>query len=170
MILHLKYLNKFVLIAHFKLEDHRTVQKLLTKNCFLATIDLKDAYMLLPVAASHRKYLRFMVNNVLFEFTCLPFGLCTAPFAFTKFIKPLVAFLKNRGFLSVPYLDDFLLIGKSYNACLENLHVTCSLLKDLVFLINFKKSSLEPSQTCRYLGFIYNSQTFNNFHPRRQKS
>jgi len=35
-----------------------------------------------------------------------------------------------------------------------------TLLKSLGFIINYKKSSLIFSQTCKYLGFIINSVSF----------
>lgn len=58
-ILNLKKFNTYVEVPHFKLEDTRTVLRLIQKNCFLTCIDLKDAYFSVPVAKQHRKYLRF---------------------------------------------------------------------------------------------------------------
>nr|CAH7734420.1 unnamed protein product [Callosobruchus chinensis] len=47
-ILNLKKLNEFILSPHFRLEDIRMVKNLITRNCFLASVDLKDAYFLVP--------------------------------------------------------------------------------------------------------------------------
>ena len=49
-IINLKNLNNFIDPVHFKLEDGRTVCKLISQNCFMSSIDLKDAYYLLPVS------------------------------------------------------------------------------------------------------------------------
>lgn len=57
LILNLKGLNKFIEKNHFKLEDFKTAIKLVKKHCFMASIDLKDAYYLIPVPLSHRKYI-----------------------------------------------------------------------------------------------------------------
>lgn len=54
LVINLKSLNKFVLTSHFKIEDHKLVQKLLTRNSYMATIDLKDAYYSSPVHKQHR--------------------------------------------------------------------------------------------------------------------
>lgn len=62
-ILNLKELNKFIEAPHFKLEDFRTVTKLINSNWFLANIDLKDAYFLVPIHKSSKKYLRFCFNK-----------------------------------------------------------------------------------------------------------
>ncbi len=55
---------------------HSKAQSWLTK------IDLKDAYFNIPVAQK-QKFLRFSIENEIYQFTCLPFGLSGAPWAFT---------------------------------------------------------------------------------------
>lgn len=157
LVINLKSLNKFIKTEHFKLEDGRTVTKLLGKGDFMASLDLKDAYYLIPVHESCHKYLRFKFKNALFEFVCLPFGLNTAPYVFTKILKPVISHLRLSGFLSVIYLDDLLIIGNSFKKCRENLKKTRNLLTSLGFIINEQKSCLVPSQICCYLGFIYDS-------------
>lgn len=62
MILNLKYLNQFIDAPHFKMEDLRSASKLMTRNCFMGTVDLKDAYYFIPVHVSHRKFLRFELH------------------------------------------------------------------------------------------------------------
>lgn len=143
---------------HFKLEDVRTAVKLMEKHCFMATVDLKNAYFLLPVCESDRKYLRFLFKDKLYEFQCLPFGLNTAPFAFTKLMKPVIHCLRSKGLLSVIYLDDILCIGNDAESCRNNINVTCGLLEQLGFIINTEKSCLLPSTTCKFLGFVLNSE------------
>ena len=110
----------------------------------MASIDLKDAYYLVPVHEWSRKYLRFRFNKELFEFTCLPFGINVAPYFFTKIMKPVFSYLRTIGYLSVIYLDDTLLISKSFKKCSENMKITKGLLEKLGFIINFDKSKLTP--------------------------
>lgn len=43
-ILNLKRFNEVVSHYHFKMDSLSTITKLVTKNCFMAAIDLKDAY------------------------------------------------------------------------------------------------------------------------------
>lgn len=157
LILNLKSLNIFLHTAHFKIEDHKTVCKLINKGSFMATIDLKDAYHLIPISHSHRKYLRFTFKGNIFEYTCLPFGLSSAPLIFTKIMKPVLSYLRSRNFTSVLYLDDFLLLGNSYDKCCENVKNTIKILEGLGFLVNYKKSVLIPSNYIKYLGFLYDS-------------
>ena len=158
LILNLKNLNKFLEPQHFKLEDTKTVIRLISKNCFMVTLDLTDAYHLIGVNKKDRKYLRFMFKNNLYEYNCIPFGLCEAPRVFTKITKPILYILRKMGFLSVVYLDDFILFGNSYEECMSNLKNTRFILECLGFLVNLKKSSLTPSQKCKYLGLEFDSK------------
>ncbi|XP_039305200.1 uncharacterized protein LOC120357772 [Solenopsis invicta] len=140
-ILNLKKLNEFIKTEHFKLEDIRTARDLIQPNCFMATIDLKDAYYLVPIAETNKKFLRFIFDKQIYEFNCLPFGLSTAPFVFTKLMKPPITRLREHGFTSVIYLDDILLLGESKEKCTKNVQETRLLLEKLGFIINDDKSS-----------------------------
>ena len=44
LILNLKELNEFVKYERFKMDGIKTIINMVTRNCFMATIDLKDAY------------------------------------------------------------------------------------------------------------------------------
>lgn len=114
---------------------------------------------MINIHENSKKYLRFYYNG-LYEFNVLPFGLNTAPYVFTKIMKPVVRLLRSLGHLSTIYLDDLLLIGNSHKACLENISDTVKLLNSLGFLINNDKSSLNPKTQCKYLGFIIDTERF----------
>lgn len=45
---------------------------LITHQCFMASIDWRDAYYAVPVASEYRKYLRFGRQGKGFQFTCMP--------------------------------------------------------------------------------------------------
>jgi hypothetical protein len=99
LILNLKKLNNFVKYHHFKMETIHTATQLMKKNCYMASIDLRDAYYSVP-------YLKFSWRNVLYRFTCLPNGLASAPRIFTKLLKPVYATLRSQGHVSFGYIDD----------------------------------------------------------------
>ncbi|KAG7298972.1 hypothetical protein JYU34_017443 [Plutella xylostella] len=168
-ILNLKQLNKFIETYHFKMEDHRTALKLLEHNYYMATIDLQDAYFFISVNEADRKMLRFEWNSNLYEFNVLPFGLCTAPYVFTKIIKPVVHYLRSMGLMSVNYLDDFMCIGRTYTECLENIKITKQFLESLGFVINISKSQLIPSTYCKFLGFNFDTHNMTLNLPQDKK-
>lgn len=73
LILNLKQLKTFIISEHFKIEDEKTVRRLIRWGSFMATIDLKNAYYLVPIREADEKLLRFLFCGKLFEFQCLPF-------------------------------------------------------------------------------------------------
>jgi len=141
-ILSLSWLNLFIAAPHFKLEDGRTAARFLSRGDWLAKVDLQNPHYSVPVHPESSRFLMFSFEGTLFEFTCLPFGLNLAPFLFTKLMRALLLFLREQGFRSVNYLDDFLLLGSSASECLSNIHQTTSLLTQLGFTVNLKKNSV----------------------------
>lgn len=159
-ILNLKKLNKSIIAPHFKMENIKTALKLLSKNSYMAAIDLQDGYLLVPIDKKSRKFLRFSYKNELYEFNVLPFGLSIAPYIFTKLLKPVIEKLRTHGILLVVYLDDILLITENREHCLKNIQITQNLLKSLGLIINTKKSQLTPFKQCKFLGFVLDSKQF----------
>lgn len=157
-ILNLKNLNEFLNPPHFKLEDYRTAKNLILKDYYLTSLDLKDAYFLVKINQKDRKFLRFIFNNKIFEFNCLPFGLSLAPYIFTKINKPVLQHLRENQILCVGYLDDLLIISPSKITSQKDTEKAIIILKSLGFIINWQKCSLTPSKSCKFLGFIFNSE------------
>ena len=59
-IINLKPLNKFVHAPHFKMENLDTVRFTIRQDDWCAKIDLKDAYLTVPIWKGHRKFLQFL--------------------------------------------------------------------------------------------------------------
>ena len=53
MILNLKCFNQHVEYQHFKMDSVWTAIRLITPNCYMASIDLKDAYYSVSIAQPH---------------------------------------------------------------------------------------------------------------------
>ena len=53
MILNLKQFNKFVQYVHFQMETLLHILALITPGCYVAVFDLKDAYLVVPIAGVH---------------------------------------------------------------------------------------------------------------------
>ena len=67
LILNLKKLNTFVEFAHFKMETIHTILQLVTQNCWMSSIDLKNAYYSVKVSLKFQKYLKFFHQGKLFN-------------------------------------------------------------------------------------------------------
>ncbi|CAJ0958217.1 unnamed protein product [Ranitomeya imitator] len=153
-ILDLKLLNRCVRVRHFRMESLRSVISSMERGEFLASIDIKDAYLHIPIFPPHQRFLRFAIREDHFQFTALPFGLATAPSVFTKVMAAVMAILHSRGVVVLPYLDDLLIKGPSFQACESSVHITLDSLSRLGWLINLDKSSPVPSRRISFLGMI----------------
>lgn len=159
MILNLKNLNQYANKIHFKMDTLNTITKLVEQDCFMASIDLKDAYYSIPIATSDRKYLKFSWKGQLYQFTCLPNGLSCGPRKFTKLLKPALSQLHLRGHISSGYIDDLYLQGKTYKDCVHNVIDTVVQIDSLGLITHPDKSVFDPSQQLVILGFVLNSVT-----------
>ena len=157
LILNFKALNVYTEHQHFKMEDIRCVKDLLNRGDYMCKLDLKDAYLSVPIAQCHRKYLKFAWQGTVYQYNVLPFGLATAPRAFTKLMKPALAHLRSKGVRLIAYLDDLLIIGKDKREAEEAYQNAKSLLESLGFVINLEKSQAIGTQKMEFLGFIIDS-------------
>ena len=137
--------------------DKSNLAAVLRPGDWAASIDLKDAYFHVPIKRNFRRYLVFGWKKRLYRFRVLPFGLCVAPRLFTMITKPLKAFLHARGIRSIWYLDDILILGSSEEECRRNVALARDLIEKAGFIINFPKSTLDPAQRFRFLGFLWDT-------------
>ena len=157
LILNLKSLNMFLEYEHFKMEDIQCIKDLLSRNDFMCKLDLKDAYLTVPIHPFHWRFLRFHWQGKVYEYTVLPFGLVTAPRLFMKLLKPVLANLRAAGVRLIRYLDDFLIIGKMKPEAEGAYMKMKSLLEGLGFIVNAEKSLPIATQKIEFLGFIIDS-------------
>ncbi len=62
----------------------------------MVSLDLKDAYLHVPIHPSHWRYFWFALRNAegaltVYQWKVLPFGLASAPRVFTKILAPVAA-------------------------------------------------------------------------------
>ena len=165
-IINLRKLNSYIHTPHFKMENIFSLRDILKKGDWLAKIDLKDAYLTVPMAKAYQKYLRFQWQGKIYEFKSLPFGLATAPITFTKLLRPVVAYLRQQGVRLVVYLDDILLMADTQDLLQQHLQITMSQLTDLGFMLNLKKCVLTPCRRLEFLGFIVDSLAYSLYVPQ----
>ena len=123
----------------------------------MASLDLKDAYYTVGMSPSHRKYLRFMWKDVLYQFTCLPNGLSSCPRKFTKLLKPPLTKLHKNGHISASYIDDLYLQGRTYDLCVSNMIDTFYSIRFLVVYNPSRQVFFILSTRLVLLGFIIDS-------------
>ena len=159
LILNLKALNQYVPRQHFKMEGAHMLPDILQVQDWMVKIDLKEAYYAVPVHPDSQGFLSFLWNQTQYQFTCLPFGLSCAPRIFTKVMKPIVGFLRERGVRLIIYIDDILIMAQSQALAYQHLLLTLDVLELVGFLVNYTKSITSPTQEIDFLGLVVNSRT-----------
>ncbi len=160
LILDLSFVNKFLFKQSVKYEDIRTALTFLKKGGFMYQFDLKSGYHHVPICVHHQQYLGFtwFYKGALtyFTFKVLPFGLSSAPYIFTKVVRPLVKKWRSQGINIVVYLDDGLGYAESLAEAKYHSHVVKSDLINAGFVPNVQKSIWEPVSKTEWLGFQLN--------------
>ena len=159
-VIDLSTLNRHMVVPHFKMETQGSVRSAIRSQEWTVSIDIRDAYLHVPMHQAVRKYLRFVVNKKVYQFTCLPFGLATSPREFTKLLRPVVLLLRQQGVKLHVYLDDWLIRADTPEEAQLHAQTTIKVLQFLRGIINFEKSDLTPSQDFQFIGMQFNTRRF----------
>ena len=150
-------INEQLKYIKFKQDTVQTMLNLIRKDCFMCSIDLKDAYYSIRIHEDYQKYLRFRFLGKLYSYTCLPQGLGCSPRLFTKIMKCPISKLREQNIIISAYIDDLFITADSLEECINSRDVTLKLLQELGYIINWEKSALQPSQQLYHLGLLVNS-------------
>ena len=83
------------------------------------------------------------------------------PFLLMKTLKPVYAWFRQQNIRCSYYIDDSLNMNKDKAVCRNNTLTMVETLETLEFTVNYKKSSLVPSQRIILFWFIIDSVEFN---------
>ncbi|CAJ0936289.1 unnamed protein product [Ranitomeya imitator] len=106
------------------MESLRSIIASMEKGEYLASIDIQDAYLHIPIAPAHQRFLIFAIDQDHYQFVALPFGLTTAPRVFTKVMAATMDVLHSRGIVVFPYLDDLLIKAPTFKDCELSVSIT----------------------------------------------
>jgi hypothetical protein len=126
-------------------------KEVLKPGDFMFSFDLKSGYHHVDIFKDHQKFLAFSWtysdgSTKYFQFTVLPFGLSSAPYNFTKLLKPIIKKWLSQGNSIVIFLDDGLGTGRTY-----------TLAKIFSFLPNESKCEWDTIQEITWLGVVINT-------------
>ena len=159
-VIDLSHLNRFVDVSHFQMKTIQSVFLSVRQGNWMVSIDLKEAYLQVPVHPDSHHFLRFVPKGHVFQFKALCFGLSTAPQVFSRVMAPVSAILHFMGIRMRRYLDDWLVQSSSRESLLRDLQIVLDLCHELGIVVNPQKSHLVPSRVVQYLGVVINAETF----------
>ena len=109
----------------------------------------------MEVDPKDREKTAFCTSEGLFEFNVMPFGLCNAPATFQRLMDSVLAGLHWRNCLV--YIDDIVVIGKSFDEHLCNLQQVLKRLRQAGLKLQPHKCKFLQRQVT-YLGHVVSAQ------------
>ena len=163
LILDLRHVNQFIWKQKFKCEDWRVLLSYVNKGDYLFSFDLKSGYHHIDIFPDHQTFLGFswVFSGTVryFCFSVLPFGLSSAPYIFTKCLRPLVKFWRFNGIKIVVFLDDGCGKGDSLLMAKRHSLFVQSSLSSAGFVANSVKSIWDHTQALVWLGLNWDLAT-----------
>ena len=158
LIFNMKKLNKCLKWESFTMTTVPKILHFIEKDSYVCSLDISQAYYHVPIHEDYKKYFSFVCDGIRYMFNVMPFGLCSAPYLFTKFTSSIWKFLRKHYCMKIfVYLDDILIIAESFDLAKLQMSRTVNILTYLGFKINMKKSELIPSQKFVFLGVSFDT-------------
>ena len=164
-----KQAQHFSTCRKVQMETPESIRTSLIPGEWVSSIDLSDAYLLIPIHPNSRNYLRFCLGYQVFQFTSLHFGLATAPQVFTMIVKEVKLMALSRGLLLHQYLVVWRIRSQSQEEAQVNTQAVVDLIQSLGWIINLKKTKkteLKPTQVF----FVRGLRIPSRFSPRKTHS
>lgn len=125
----------------------------------MQSVDLREAYLHVPIHPDHRKYLRFEYDGRHYQYCAMPFGLSSAPRTFTKLVSVIAAQISRLPVCLLCYLDNILVLSSSTLQVTSDISAVLQVFTEHSFSINEQKSHLSPTTWLLHLGALINLET-----------
>lgn len=156
-------MNSFAATETFSYQTIQQAVELIKPGCFLAKLDLKNAYRSVKIHPSN-----YTATGIKWKFngdssytymvdTRLPLGASKSPEIFEKLSQAVCKMMKFKyNYNVIGYLDDYMCICNTYEECLNCINNLLLLLRKLGFGINYNKFE-GPSNVLTFLGIQLNT-------------
>lgn len=146
--------EEFVHVSYGSLEEAIRLICQCGPSPFLAKLDIKHAYRIIPIQPAQYNLLCFRWKGEFFVDRCLPMGARSSAYIFEMLSSAIHFIAKKVGIKwLVHYLDDFLLICHTRRGCLEYMNLFIGLLNELGVPLALDKT-LGPLQCIEFLGYL----------------
>ena len=114
--------------------------------------DRSQRPFVISLSKQSSEYVRFKRSGSLYEFLCLCFGLGPAPKVFNQLLRIPVSLFRRINIQIIVCLDDMSLKGRTLQETVTARNPVIFLSQNLGFVINLKKSVLQPVKKLEFLG------------------
>ena len=126
------------------MEGLHTIQQLIRRNDVITKVDLSDFYMHFLIGQADGRYMRSMWEGRKYRCIGMPFGLAPVLRLATKMMAPVIRYLCSRGLRLAIYIDDLILLTRSYKESIEQTQLLVNTLHKLSFSIHADKYQVIP--------------------------
>ena len=156
-------LNDLATPEKFSYQSVQDAVALVKENCYLAKIDLSNAYRSVKIHPTDHQVTGLAwtfegedTPSIMYD-TRLPFGARLSPQKFNNLTQAVCRIMASKGVIRmVAYLDDFLIISPSKEECQQQMQLLIKTLRHLGFAINYSKVT-GPCQQLTFLGVEFNT-------------
>ena len=99
----MRYVNKHLTKRVFKFEGLSDLANMAETCDYSISYDLTSRYYHVALHSDSRRFVGFKLKGTYYQYNCLPFGLSTAPWVFSKVIRELVMCWRATGINILPY-------------------------------------------------------------------
>ena len=157
LVADLRHINSHINSKNFKYDNILSITENIKPDDRLVTVDIKDGFYHIPVSKQSQECLAFAFEGQKYKWCRLPFGCCVSPYFFCKTLKPIITYLRSKGIRVSVYVDDFILAA-TVEEIENHKNILLETLLKLGIVVNFEKSSLDPSTCKEYIGYIISTQ------------
>ena len=151
-VIDLSLLNRCVIQTRFKMETSQSVLCMVQSDDWMISIDLKDAYLQVPVHPDSRRFLWFVEDGKVYQFKALCFGLSTALQVFTRVMVRVSVMLHDLGVWIFRHLDNWLVLAFSRKEALWARALFCISVTSLEFWSTWPSLTSTPLAPPRIWG------------------
>ena len=100
--------------------DFRKLNEITKKDAYpIPNLDMASGYWQIELEETDKEKSAFIIDNDIFEFNRLPFGMCNAPATFQRFMNQALKGLIGQ--ICMVYLDDIIILGKTIDSHTNNI-------------------------------------------------
>jgi ribonuclease HI len=158
-IMDLRFLNRFTKDISFQMEDTTMLMQMVREGDYATSIDLKSAFNHIPTSPSALYFLTFFFEGKVYAWKGMPFGAKHSPLVFTKIMKVVLKYIRERWKVRcIGYMDDLLFLHESRSELERITKEIAEYLRWLGWVLSEEKCETTPKQMITFLGWQWNFQ------------
>lgn len=139
----------------FPLIDDQIIK---ARNCkYFTSLDINSAFWSIPLRVEDRNKTAFITQEGHYQWTCLPFGLKTAPAIFQRILSSILRKNNLKNFTE-NYIDDILIFSETFEEHIMHIQQVLEAIIKEGFRLKLKKCTF-ASKSFKYHGHIIENNT-----------